>query len=175
MLFSPFLLSRHIISVVKAWIERPESSSSEDDEAVSDEQEPTNEMQHLYGSKKPYDDGYEQFEEELQSLHIPSTKCESDVKTTADINEQRTQAFTSLRKGSERTLGRSQWQVKRRLPKFNFEKYISYLDQVSKGTGFSVVGVIVTWKLVSSILFFCFSIVALFLQESIFGKLKLAQ
>ena len=72
--------------------------------------------------------------------------------------------------GSARFVGKLQH--KRKLPKFNFEKYISYLDKVSRNVGFSIGVVLVTWELVSTVFFFLISLIALFLQESIFGKAK---
>ena len=53
----------------------------------------------------------------------------------------------------------------------NFEKYISYLDKV-RNVGFSIGVVLMTLELVSTVFFFLISLIALFLQESIFGKAK---
>ena len=172
------MASRHLVSVVKAWVERPESSSSEDDEEEQEEPDEEDDMKQVIHSHPVFTNNKhnEPNEEQTSSFHthIPSTGWHWNATSkTADADENRKQTLSFVLKGSAKTLGR--WQLKRKLPKFNFEKYVSYLDKISKGTGFSVIGVIVTWELVSSILFFCFSIVALFLQESIFGKLKLAQ
>ena len=61
-------------------------------------------------------------------------------------------------------------QHRRKLAKFHFEKYITYLDKVSRSVGFSIGVVLVTWELVSAVFFFLISLIALFVQESIFGK-----
>lgn len=61
-------------------------------------------------------------------------------------------------------------QHRRKLQKFHFEKYISYLDKVSRNVGFSIGVVLVTWEQVSAVFFFLISLIALFVQESIFGK-----
>ena len=66
--------------------------------------------------------------------------------------------------GSARFVGKLQHT--RKLPKFNFKKYISYLDKVSRNVGFSIGVVLVTWELVSIVFFFLISLIALFLQES---------
>ena len=70
--------------------------------------------------------------------------------------------------GSARLVGRLHHS--RKLSKFHFEKYISYLDKVSRNVGFSIGVVLLTWELVSAVFFFLISLIALFVQESIFGK-----
>lgn len=57
-------------------------------------------------------------------------------------------------------------------PRFNFEKFLAYLESMRGVVGFEIAGAIVTWDKVSTTLFFLFSIVAVFLQESIFGSQK---
>lgn len=57
-------------------------------------------------------------------------------------------------------------------PRFNFEKFLSYLESMRSVVGFSIAGIMVTWDLVSTTLFLLFSIIAVFLQESIFGSQK---
>ena len=56
--------------------------------------------------------------------------------------------------------------------RFNFDKFLSYLESMRPIVGFSIGGVIVTSDLVSTILFLIFSIVAVLVQESIFGSQK---
>ena len=60
--------------------------------------------------------------------------------------------------------------TKNRKARFNFSKYLSYLETMRSAVGFSISGIMVTWDLVSTTLFFVFSIVAVFVQESIFGS-----
>ena len=57
-------------------------------------------------------------------------------------------------------------------PRFNFEKFLSYLESMRSVVGFSISGIMVTWDLVSTTLFLLFSIIAVFMQESIFGDQK---
>jgi len=57
-------------------------------------------------------------------------------------------------------------------PRFNFEKFLSYLESMRSVVGFSIAGIMVTWDLVSTTLFLLFSIIAVFLQESVFGSEK---
>lgn len=71
-------------------------------------------------------------------------------------------------RGTARAVGRLQHRVK--MPKFNFEKYISYLQNVIPTIGFKIMGIIVTWNMVSTLLFLEVSLLALFVQESIFGN-----
>ena len=63
-------------------------------------------------------------------------------------------------------------QVTKSRPRFNFEKFLSYLESMRSVVGFSISGIMVTWDLVSTTLFLLFSIIAVFLQESIFGAQK---
>ena len=55
---------------------------------------------------------------------------------------------------------------------FNFEKFLSYLENMRPVVGFQILKTIVTWDLVSTIIFLLFSILAVFVQESIFGSSK---
>ena len=55
---------------------------------------------------------------------------------------------------------------------FNFEKFLSYLENMRPVVGFQILNTIVTWDLVSTIIFLLFSILAVFVQESIFGSSK---
>ncbi|XP_031554389.1 uncharacterized protein LOC116291358 [Actinia tenebrosa] len=71
-------------------------------------------------------------------------------------------------RGTARAVGRLQHRVK--MPKFNFEKYISYLQNVIPTIGYKIMGIIVTWNMVSTLLFLEVSLLALFVQESIFGS-----
>lgn len=84
------------------------------------------------------------------------------------VNRQRVMEL--ILRGTARAVGRLQHRAK--LPKFNFEKYISYLQNVLPTIGFKIMGITVTWEMVSTLLFLEVSLLALFLQESIFGSLK---
>ena len=63
-------------------------------------------------------------------------------------------------------------QATKNRPRFNFEKFLSYLESMRSVVGFSIAGIMVTWDLVSTTLFLLFSIIAVFMQESIFGSQK---
>lgn len=71
-------------------------------------------------------------------------------------------------RGAARAVGKMKHNAKK--PKFNFEKYISYLQNVLPNIGFDIMGIIVTWNMVSAIIFLEVSVLALFVQESIFGN-----
>ena len=73
-------------------------------------------------------------------------------------------------KNAARTIG--MFQMAKLRPKFQFEKYISYLQNVSLTTGFRVAGIVITWNKVSTLFFLLFSIMAVFVQETIFGNAK---
>ena len=73
-------------------------------------------------------------------------------------------------RGAARAVGKLKHNAKK--PKFNFEKYISYLQNVLPNIGFDIMGIIVTWNMVSAIIFLEVSVLALFVQESIFGNSK---
>lgn len=73
-------------------------------------------------------------------------------------------------RGAARAVGKMRHNAKK--PKFNFEKYISYLQNVLPNIGFDIMGIIVTWNMVSAIIFLEVSVLALFVQESIFGNSK---
>ena len=62
------------------------------------------------------------------------------------------------------------FKTKTRKYRFNFEKFLSFLENMRSEVGFRIAGIMVTWDLVSTMLFFLFSIIAVFLQESIFGS-----
>ena len=55
-------------------------------------------------------------------------------------------------------------------PRFNFEKFLAYLESMRGEVGFEIAGFMITWDKVSTTLFFMLSIVAAFLQNSIFGS-----
>ena len=103
-------------------------------------------------------------------LHIPYIDYESVNEPKRSRKEASIRRLQNTFRGSARVVGRLQHRKK--LGKFNFEKYILFLDKVSCNIGFSIAGVLVTWELVSAVFFFLTSLVALFVQESIFGKAK---
>ena len=88
--------------------------------------------------------------------------------------ESESKLRSSLTKGgflnTAKMLGKFRYAAKR--PHFNFEKFLSYLESMRSVVGFEIAGIIVTWDLVSTTLFLLFSIVAVFVQESIFGDQK---
>ena len=62
------------------------------------------------------------------------------------------------------------FKTKARRHRFNFDKFLSYLESMRSVVGFTIAGIMVTWDLVSTTLFFLFSVIAVFVQESIFGS-----
>lgn len=82
----------------------------------------------------------------------------------------RREVLDMVLRGAARAVGKLKHNAKK--PKFNFEKYISYLQNVLPNIGFDIMGIIVTWNMVSAIIFLEVSVLALFVQESIFGNSK---
>lgn len=56
--------------------------------------------------------------------------------------------------------------------KFNFKSYVMYLQGLIKEVGFSVGGMILSWEKVSSIGILWVSVLAIFIQEIVFGNRK---
>lgn len=56
--------------------------------------------------------------------------------------------------------------------KFNFKSYVMYLQGLIKEVGFSVGGMILSWEKVSSIGILWVSVLAIFMQEIVFGNRK---
>ena len=97
--------------------------------------------------------------------NIPDTVC----MTVKPCKEDSIYKLQNVFSGSARFIGKLQHKKKSRR-KFQFEKYIMYLEKVSRREGFSIGLVLITWELVSAVFFFLISLIALFIQESIFGK-----
>ena len=56
--------------------------------------------------------------------------------------------------------------------KFNFKTYVLYLEGVIHEVGFSIGGVVLSWDKVSSLGLLWFSLIAVFIQEVLFGSRK---
>lgn len=143
--------------MVKAWIECDDSDSSSDDEqaTIAEDEHATRE--------KPSGRTEQQAPCNSVRIHMPDTGHVTVNPANDDIER-----LQSVFCRSARFVGKLQH--RRKLAKFHFEKYISYLDKVSRNVGFSIGVVLVTWELVSAVFFFLISLIALFVQESIFGK-----
>ncbi|XP_048576769.1 uncharacterized protein LOC5518542 [Nematostella vectensis] len=59
-----------------------------------------------------------------------------------------------------------------RKSKFNFKSYVMYLQGLIHETGFSIGGIILTWEKVSSLAILLVSVLAVFIQEILFGSRK---
>lgn len=224
--------SRYLAVVVKAWAERPESSSEEEDEEPErnrknpkkptrarslwkrvnttkhiDRKTPHPPVQKALSSPVPsrLDTAAKLGVEELTKarrhsgdvyLHHKkatlidtettddegkpikrepeSTEVSEDEKTEKDHpNEEkpkrsRREVMNMVLRGAARAVGKMRRNAKK--PRFNFEKYISYLQNVLSTIGFDIMGIIVTWNMVSTIIFLEVSVLSLFVQESIFGN-----
>ena len=143
--------------MVKAWVECGDSDSSSDDEQPS-----TAAYKHATRGK-PSDRSEQHAPGTSLRIHMPDTG-HITVNPANDDTERLQRVFYR----SARFVGKLQ--QRRKISKFHFEKYISYLDKVSRNVGFSIGVVLVTWELVSAVFFFLISLIALFVQESIFGK-----
>lgn len=148
------------MAVVKAWAEFSDSDSESDDGQTSSS---TNE----HASRRiTFVRSEQQALGTSLRIHMPDTGHATVNPANDDLD--RLDRLQNVFYGSARFVGKLQH--RRKLSKFNFEKYISYLDNVSRNVGFSIGVVLVTWELVSAVFFFLISLIALFLQESIFGK-----
>ena len=61
---------------------------------------------------------------------------------------------------------------KERKSKFKFKSYVLYLQGLSPSTGFSIGGIVLTWEKVSNLAILLVSILAVFIQEILFGSRK---
>ena len=94
----------------------------------------------------------------------------SDEERRSETDQSRVKTMGSIFRGAARVVGKLQH--RRKAPKFNFEKYISFLQNVLPTVGFDILGITVTWNMVSTIIFLELSLLSLFVQESIFGNEK---
>ncbi|KXJ21322.1 uncharacterized protein LOC110254289 [Exaiptasia diaphana] len=147
----------YFVAVVKAWAEYPEDSSSESEEETAELNDSTLQVTRSKSLSPEPDMG----------IHLPNS---DHVSVDEPITEGYNERWRNVLRGSIRVVGRLQHQ--RKITKFNFEKYISYLQHVTPGSGFKIGALLVTWEKVSTSLFLLTSIVAVFLQETIFGNQK---
>jgi len=84
-------------------------------------------------------------------------------KTSSDNSPFRTLNMTAAKAAAK-------FKAAAKRPRFNFEKFLSYLESMRYVVGFEIAGLMMTWDKVSTTLFLMFSIVAVFVQESIFGS-----
>lgn len=149
--------------MVKAWVEVSDSEYESDDEQRPNTTGATNVIQRSLADRSEQQ-APDEASLRVHHVHMPDTgTIKVKPYSQADIDR-----FQNVFIGSARFIGKLQY--KRKLQKFQFEKYISYLEKVSRNVGFSIGMVLVTWELVSAVFFFLISVIALFVQESIFGK-----
>ena len=151
---------RHLVAVVKAWVEISDSDSDSDDE----------QQQKTISAHSTRESSADRHE-----LWAPQSPLRIHMLDTGHVivrpyNQDEVKRLKNVFSGSARFIGKLQ--QKRTRSKFQFEKYITYLEKVSRNVGFSIGVVLVTWDLVSAVFFFLISLIALFVQESIFGKTK---
>ncbi|XP_068693938.1 uncharacterized protein [Montipora foliosa] len=128
---------------------RPNKATLSDMETTDDEVKPT----------KPESETPEVSEDD---------KIEKSQSDGEKPRRSRREVLDLVLRGAARAVGKMRHNAKK--PKFNFEKYISYLQNVLSNIGFDIMGIIVTWNMVSAIIFLEVSVLALFVQESIFGN-----
>lgn len=93
------------------------------------------------------------------SLEVPSSKSGSK-----DSHQK-----PNLMLGMAKTFHK--WRTKtKKKKKFNFEKYIIYLESILPTVGFSVGGVVITWDGVSFFTVLLLTLVGIFAQEAFFGS-----
>ncbi|XP_031574521.1 uncharacterized protein LOC116308273 [Actinia tenebrosa] len=151
----------YFIVVVKAWAEYPEDSSDSDSdmETATDTQDKETITNRFKTKVAPSTD---------MRIHLPD---KGHVSVGEPINTQNNaEILRKVFRGSIKAVGK--WQRNRKIPSFRFEKYITYLNQVAPSSGFKIGVLTVTWERVSASLFLLISIVAVFIQETIFGDKK---
>ena len=155
------LFYRHLVEVVRAWVEISDSDFDSDDEQQSNIISEHATRGSSADHKKLW------FPQTPLRIHVPDT---GHVLVRQYNRRDEIKRLQNAFSGSVRFIGKLQQERKR--TKFPFEKYITYLEKVSRNVGFSIGVVLVTWDLVSAVCFFLISVIALFVQESIFGKTK---
>ncbi|KAK3740954.1 hypothetical protein QZH41_017793, partial [Actinostola sp. cb2023] len=147
----------YFVVVVKAWAEYPEDSTSDTD-SDNETAEPKDSIQQLTRETVRSPDS------SSMRIHVPETGHVTEDEPT---DEQNREKWRNILRGSIRVIGRLQRQ--RKMARFNFEKYVSYLHHVAPTSGFKIGVLTITWEKVSASIFLLTSVVAVFLQEIIFG------
>lgn len=158
--------------VVRAWVERPEDSSDSESEADIPAKKMSTVTQRPRAKTASVADGkyLGTRSSPRMTIHMPDYGPVRLDNLKPSNTKENTERLKSVLFSSARIVGKLQYN--RKQAKFNFEKYIAYLEKVIKETGFFIFGIIMTWELASSLLFLVISLVALFVQESIFGNAK---
>ena len=108
-----------------------------------------------------------EFSDDDKQTEKESGNSELDRK---EPKRSRREIMDIVLRGAARAVGKLKHNAKK--TKFNFEKYISFLQNVLGSVGFDIMGIVVTWDMVSTIIFLEISVLALFVQETIFGNSK---
>lgn len=176
-----------IIVVVRAWVHQPDNDETSDEDSGIDEEPeekkiaPVNKprrkssLQNLWGAIK-----LSTLKENAENTIVDEAKqepLEQNVNGGEETQEKTSDEGTkSVGSGFASTVTAIQainkLKKKAKRSKFNFEKFLSYLESMRPTVGFHIAGIMVTWDLVSTTLFLLFSVVAVFMQESIFGSTK---
>lgn len=115
------------------------------------------------------DDDGKPIKREPESTELSENeKTEKDHPNEEKTKRSRREVMNMVFRGAARAVGKMRHNAKK--PRFNFEKYISYLQNVLSTIGFEIMGIIVTWEMVSTVIFLEVSVLSLFVQESIFGN-----
>lgn len=103
---------------------------------------------------------------------ITANMASNDINGNSKNNSKASSGFGKLVETLTAAKAVTKFKSAAKRPRFNFEKFLSYLESMRTVVGFHVAGVMITWDKVSTTLFLLFSIIAVFLQESIFGSQK---
>lgn len=98
-----------------------------------------------------------------------------DMETASEedtFTESRMPSTCILNAGFTTNAANSPAGDKKKKSKFNFKSYVMYLQGLIKEVGFSVGGMILSWEKVSSIGILWVSVLAIFIQEIVFGNRK---
>lgn len=91
---------------------------------------------------------------------------------SSNLDSFRTPPISSLYNNTITTQGPTPTPNKERKSKFKFKSYVMYLQGLNPSTGFSIGGIILTWEKVSNLAILLVSILAVFIQEILFGSRK---
>lgn len=85
---------------------------------------------------------------------------------------QRGSALSSNLYNNNRGASNLESKEKERKSKFKFKSYVIYLQGLIPEVGFSIGGIVLTWEKVSNVAIVLVSILAVFIQEILFGSRK---
>ena len=152
--------------VVRIDIEGSQSSENQGIQTTSgsgDAFTTSSEFQTSYSSSTRSSDG----EKVAEQLKVPGQ--EENAKNDTNGNKDSPAPKTNFLTGMAKTF--HQWRTKtKKKRKFNYEKYIIYLESILPTVGFSIGGVIITFNGIYTFIVVLTFLVGVFAQEAFFGN-----